>query len=212
MFQNQVVKKFAQAKRGAGGYDALTGQPTPQDKLIHVGQKFGDATLKQMQGTTVDIYDSLPLDGRTNYQFFKGANARIFPYTNMGANGGTLGAGEGLIAKTVQFFFATITGTAVTAVSLLSTQTNFVMGEYNVKIGNTDVLKQNKVISTIAPYNYSAGYAGANAKMLETQLAITNWIPIEVTLQPAFGVTVADGYVFCVVSGPGAIFAPNTTR
>jgi hypothetical protein len=186
--------------------------PSPQEKLLYVGQKFGDLTLQKMQGTTVDIYDALPLDGRTEYKFFKNANLRTFPFTNMGSLGGQLGSGEGLIGKTIQFFFATITGVAVTAVTTLATQTNFLMAEFELKIGNTDVIIKNKALGLTAPFNYSAPYVGCNAKEMETQVGITNFIPIQCNFQPAFGVTVADAYVFCMISGPGAIFAPNTTR
>ena len=38
-------------------------QTTPQDKIVGVNNKFGNTNIKNQQGTTRVIYDSLPLDG-----------------------------------------------------------------------------------------------------------------------------------------------------
>jgi len=60
---------------------------TPQRKLIANTDKFNNAGIKKQQGTTRAIYDSLPLDGRTNFRFFEESNNRNFPLTNTGADG-----------------------------------------------------------------------------------------------------------------------------
>ena len=44
---------------------------TPQQKMVAVNKKFGNTNIKNQQGTTRVIYDSLPLDGRTNFRFFE---------------------------------------------------------------------------------------------------------------------------------------------
>ena len=47
---------------------------TPQQKMVAVNNRFGNTNIAQQQGTTRVIYDSLPLDGRTNFRFFENAN------------------------------------------------------------------------------------------------------------------------------------------
>jgi hypothetical protein len=44
---------------------------TPQQKIVGVNNKFGNTNIKNQQGTTRVLYDSLPLDGRTNFRFFE---------------------------------------------------------------------------------------------------------------------------------------------
>jgi hypothetical protein len=46
-------------------------QITPQNKIVGVNNKFGNTNIKNQQGTTRVIFDSLPLDGSTELRFFE---------------------------------------------------------------------------------------------------------------------------------------------
>ena len=67
---------------------------TPQGKMVAVNNKFGNTNIRNQQGTTRVIYDSLPLDGRTNFRFFETANVRTAPLTNIGSEGNRLEVGS----------------------------------------------------------------------------------------------------------------------
>ena len=43
---------------------------TPQDKIVGINNRFGNTGIKNQQGSTVVLYDSLPLDGRNEFRFF----------------------------------------------------------------------------------------------------------------------------------------------
>ena len=46
---------------------------SPQTKAIGINDKFGNTGIKKQQGSTIVKYDTLPLDGRTEYRFFEGS-------------------------------------------------------------------------------------------------------------------------------------------
>jgi hypothetical protein len=74
-----------------------------QQKMLHVADKLGLTTLKDMQGTTRMVYDSITT-ASTNHTFFKGASQRAFPLTNVGANGNQFQVDEALLVEKIGFF------------------------------------------------------------------------------------------------------------
>lgn len=77
-----------------------------QDKMIHVANKLGLTSLKDMQGTTRMVYDSITT-ASTSHTFFKGASQRPFPLTNVGANGNQFQVDEALLVEKIGFFIPT---------------------------------------------------------------------------------------------------------
>jgi hypothetical protein len=75
-----------------------------QDKMIHVANRLGLTSLKDMQGTTRMVYDSITTL-QSNFTFFKGAAQRAFPLTNVGANGNQFQVDEALLVEKIGFFF-----------------------------------------------------------------------------------------------------------
>ena len=74
-----------------------------QDKMIHVANRLGLTSLKDMQGTTRMVYDS-QTTAATTHTFFKGASQRAFPLTNVGANGNQFQVDEALLVEKIGFF------------------------------------------------------------------------------------------------------------
>jgi len=74
-----------------------------QQKMLHVADRLGLTTLKDMQGTTRMVYDSITT-AATNFTFFKGAAQRAFPLTNVGANGNQFQVDEALLVEKIGFF------------------------------------------------------------------------------------------------------------
>jgi len=74
-----------------------------QDKMLNVASRLGLTTLKDMQGTTRMVYDTITT-AATNFTFFKGAAQRAFPLTNIGANGNQFQVNEALLVEKIGFF------------------------------------------------------------------------------------------------------------
>jgi hypothetical protein len=77
-----------------------------QDKMLNVASRLGLTTLKDMQGTTRMVYDSITT-AAVNHTFFKGASQRAFPLSNVGANGNQFQVNEALLVEKIAFFVPT---------------------------------------------------------------------------------------------------------
>ena len=77
-----------------------------QDKMLHVANRLGLTSLKDMQGSTRMVYDSQTTAALT-HTFFKNAAQRAFPLTNVGANGNQFQVDEALLVEKIGFFIPT---------------------------------------------------------------------------------------------------------
>ena len=80
---------------------------TPQQKLVAVNNKFGNSSIKDQQGTTRLIYDTLPLSGTSakTLRFFEDSASRQFPFSNTGSDGNKLGVGNTMGSSQLVFKF-----------------------------------------------------------------------------------------------------------
>lgn len=74
-----------------------------QDKMLQVANRLGLTSLKDMQGTTRMVYDSITTAAE-NFTFFKNANQRAFPLTNLGGTGNQFQVDEALLVEKIAFF------------------------------------------------------------------------------------------------------------
>lgn len=74
-----------------------------QDKMLYVANKLGLSTLKNMQGSTRVIYDSITT-AALDHTLFAGSAQRNFPFTNLGANGNQFQVDEALLVEQIGFF------------------------------------------------------------------------------------------------------------
>lgn len=106
-----------------------------QDKMLNVASRLGLTTLKDMQGTTRMVYDSITT-ASTNFTFFKGASQRTFPLSNVGANGNQFQVNEALLVEKIGFFRPGEDG-----VSYSGTGPADVSVKFDLVIGNKTVMK-----------------------------------------------------------------------
>jgi len=105
-----------------------------QQKMLHVADRLGLTTLKDMQGTTRMVYDSQTTAALT-HTFFKGAAQRAFPLTNVGANGNQFQVDEALLVEKIGFFVPSA------ADGIAYTGLNGVSVKFDLVIGNKTVIK-----------------------------------------------------------------------
>lgn len=107
-----------------------------QDKMITVANRLGLTSLKDMQGTTRMVYDSVTT-AATNFTFFKGASQRAFPLTNVGANGNQFQVDEALLVEKIGFFIPSgPDGVAYIGLGVFGQSVKF-----DLVIGNKTVIK-----------------------------------------------------------------------
>jgi hypothetical protein len=107
-----------------------------QDKMIHVANRLGLTSLKDMQGTTRMVYDSSGTAALT-HTLFKGASQRAFPLTNVGANGNQFQVDEALLVEKIGFFVPS----AADGISYNGIGTPGISVKFDLVIGNKTVIK-----------------------------------------------------------------------
>lgn len=139
-----TVPAFA-IKRQGGNQPAprVIARPTQLQKVLSVAQKFG-APASGAQFTERVIYDTLPLDGRTEFNFFEGCGTRTFPRTNLNEN--KLQKQENMVIKYISLEAVTYSAAntlPVTAINPLSTAFGqLYRSDLSIQIAQSVVLKQ----------------------------------------------------------------------
>ena len=196
---------------------------TPQDKLVAVNKKFGNAGIKSQQGTSRIIYDSLPVtnNGQTTFRFFEDSTSRAFPFTNTGSDGNKLGVGDTMVLGSVLFSIArrTIATGIFQNVSNL-TQLNLESGisYFNFEIANNQVIKKVTLTETQNAYNNSTAPISTNL-VLETEIVIPPLLPYVLELRTPRSLFTMLGappagqeyFIYAQIIGVGGIIAPRTT-
>jgi len=191
---------------------------TPQQKIVAINNKFGNSGIKDQQGTSTIIYDTLSIAaGQRTFRFFEDSASRTFPLTNTGSEGNKLGVGNTMVIA--QILFSVIqrnTGTGV-----LSTQTNLTaltnltsLAYCNVEIANNQVIK--KLMLSESEIEFNKDTTGqSNTIDLETSIVIPPLLPFAVELQLPANLPAAPAnneyLIQCQIIGVGGIIAPRTT-
>ena len=181
---------------------------SPQAKNRFVQKRLGNDNVERMQGSTVIVYDSLPIDGRTTFEFFREANSRAFPLTNVGAFG-TLGVGDSLVIE--RYYLSVITLTldpdVVTVVASVPAAglVNVLAGQFTFDIANKITVVDMPVLSSDSRFNKDAPFADYNNFEFDTQIVLPPLLrfkcSLRVTTQPA----VADTFLRLTLEGAGSI-------
>jgi hypothetical protein len=94
--------------------------PTNAQKLIYIANKLGLPGIAQMQGSTVNLFDTVLMPTNASPQiisFFSAASTKPSQFSNF--QQGNLRAGEAMIIERLAFFLITINTTALTAASAI---------------------------------------------------------------------------------------------
>lgn len=195
------------------------GRPTQQQKLIETANKFGLNQLKNQQGSTVIIYDTLPLNGQTQLRFFENAAQRNFPLSNMGPDGNKLGVGYGMIFERCYLTVCEydtekniITSFSPVEIGGGATDTTVLNGEMTINIANSDVLKKIPLLSFMPEFNNNALNSQLSCYTFETMISLQQLLEFVVTLRlPNYTPDEKLFYLRLTIEGAGAIIAPRTT-
>jgi len=192
---------------------------TPQQKLVAVNNKFGNGSVKDQQGTSRILYDTiLPVAGQTNFRFFEDSASRTFPLTNTGSEGNKLGVGDTMVIAQVLFTIVFKNNSTGQWNGFTPLDTwglgNLNLGYFNVEIANNQVIKKVTLTESNTSFNKDTNGV-SNTIDLETSIVIPPLLPFTVELQLpqeiAGGSPQVTKYVQCQIIGVGGIIAPRTT-
>jgi hypothetical protein len=178
-----------------------------QDKMLNVASRLGLTSLKDMQGTTRMVYDSITTAALT-HTFFKGAAQRAFPLTNVGANGNQFQVNEALLVEKIGFFIPVAAdGISFTGLAGISVK-------FDLVIGNKTVLKDVSCEFGGEQAFYNDGTVGSSVIDLE---GVGILIPPQVeyyVVAKTFGTdnrAASSSRLGCYLFGTGALLNFNTT-
>lgn len=183
---------------------------TPQQKLVGVNNKFGNTGIKDQQGTSRIIYDSLPIvTGQTTYRFFEDSASRSFPFTNTGSDGNKLGVGDTMVISQVLFYI--VTSAENDAIVNGNFASFSALSMFNFEIANNQVIKKVTLTESLSAYNENTS-TDPTPVVLETQIVLPPLLPYVCELRLPIGLTASEGArIFCQIIGVGGIIAPRTT-
>ena len=189
---------------------------TPQQKIVSVNNKFGNTNIKEQQGTTRVIFDSLPLDGSTELRFFENASARQYPFTNIGAEGNRLNVGETFVVQKVYFgliFTDGDTGLYLDFEPLTPFGTTaWSYGEWSFLIANSQVIKQLPFLTSFdSTYNVTGVNAIDEAFSTFTDIVIPPLLEYVLTYRIPTYTALENTRLVCFIEGTAGILAPQTT-
>lgn len=191
-------------------------QFTPQNKIVGVNNKFGNTNIKNQQGTTRVLFDSLPLDGSTELRFFENAGSRQYPFTNIGAEGNRLNVGETFVVQKV--YFGLITTNAETGdFAGFSPIPGFgvpeyALGEWSFLIANSQVIKQLPWLTCFfGGFNVTSVNQSDQAFTTFNDIVIPPLLEYVLTYRINTYSPVANTRLVCFIEGTAGILAPQTT-
>lgn len=185
---------------------------TPQQKSVIVNQKLGNTSIKNQQGTSRVLYDSLPLDGRLNFNFFDSVQTRAFPLTNINQN--KLQVGETFVLQRVYFCVVIVAAgtTNVTNVQTLAAAalTGLYGGDFTVNFDTSTVLKPYPLSTQLSQFNFMARHTTNEWIKLDSELVIPTDIQFVCALRETSYTALANAFLRCVWQGFGTLLSPKT--
>ena len=189
---------------------------TPQEKIVAVNNKFGNSGIKNQQGTSRIIYDTLPAGTATTFRFFEDSASRNFPFTNTGSDGNKLGVGDTMVIESVIFIvFDRINATGqLEIIYNLNNTDPYLISMFDFEIANNKVIKKLTLTEGSPSYNKNTAASGSDLE-LETQIVLPPLLPYVLELRLPIVVPVAPAgktrFIQAQIIGTGGIIAPRTT-
>lgn len=208
-----VVSLFVPMPKGAY-YITVGVQPTQAQKLVEKARRLGNPAISKMQGTTRTIYDTLPIDGRTVYQFFENCGARAFPRTNLTQN--QLSVGETMVIKRMSLSvitFDAVTGaaTGVAALSASAAAAAFYAGDFSLNTGNNTVIKPFSMVHLMAQFNKDSHSTNNENLRFYTDITLQSLTEFVAILKVPAIAAIANKELRLTIEGVGSILNVRDT-
>lgn len=188
---------------------------TPQQKIVAINQKFGNTGIKDQQGTTRLIYDTLPLGavGAKTLRFFEDSSSRAFPFSNTGSDGNKLGVGNTMVIQSISFYLLTYDPATFrfTNIALANSLPAIQNGQLNFEIANNRVIKNLSLQELNSSFDKNDGATNDSTLELDTSIVIPPLLNFVCQVQIPYFTPAANTYLRCVINGAGGIIAPRTT-
>ena len=189
---------------------------TPQDKIVAVNNKLGNSNIRNQQGTTRVLFDSIELDGRQEFRFFENSGSKQYPFTNVGAEGNRLNVGDTFVVQKIYFgILATDpdTGEVLTFDNFSSFGWDkFMKGELSFQIANSQVIKQLPIEWAFsAPFNPTGENIRDVALGTFTDIVIPPLLEYVLSYRTISYTAVENTRLVCFIEGTAGIIAPQTT-
>lgn len=171
---------------------------SPQKTLISVAQSLGLKTLKDMQGTTRAVYDTVPISD--NMVFFEGVGSRPFPASNLNQN--KFEVNSALAIQAIAFYLTSEQGDPARVNSFSGIAiSNY--SSFDLIIGNQTVLK-NTPFSQAATAVTGQTFGCINKIWLTSPIVIPPQVSFKVVAKGASGSP--SPQLTCVLYGTGVLF------
>ena len=186
--------------------------PTPSQKLAYVNRKLGNRGIQNQQGSTRIVYDTLPIDGRTEFRFFEGCGSRNYPLTNLTQN--KLEVAEAMVIQRASLAVLTITNpttnpvvTAIASVSATATVKPAIYGagEFQFLIANNRTVKPMPLNSWSPEFNKSAYFSDYNNYKFMTEITLPPLLEFIASIRCTTLASQADKFLRLTIEGVGAI-------
>jgi len=188
---------------------------TPQQKIVGVNNRFGNTNIKNQQGSTRVLFDSIPYTNQTEFRFFENAASKQYPFTNLSSEGNRLSVGETFVVQKI--YFGVITTDADTGVieeflSMPGGSPSTFKGELSLQIANSQVIKQIPTDMFIVPTSNSTAVNNSDTAFSTfTDIVIPPLLEYILTVRVANAVNSPNQYLVCFMEGTAGILAPQTT-
>lgn len=224
------------SRTSANGSHAFLGKtPTPQQKIAHQANKMGLPGIPKMQGTGVNIYDTVLVTDSTTRQtlnFFNNTTSKSKTFSNWQA--ATFQAGETLAVTHMWLFWLKLSSanltdaTTITGIDILANSgtLGLTMGILNLSVANAVVLKNYNAFELMPQFNpeitgvtasWQTGtgtqyMTGTSRIRLRSNPVVTPNVAIQCTYEiPAISGSATNAAVMCVLGREGSIFNPQGT-
>ena len=200
---------------------------SPQEKMIDITKGFGQQNIKHQQGTTRILYDTLELhDNATELRFFKGSQAREFPFSNTGSFGNKLEVGEAMTVTHINLMLiygakSLLDFDKIYPLNVESANTlgmfdpnipKILPSELNILIGNSQVLKPIPIVQFSAEFNKDANQINSAVYTFNTNLVIPPLVEFEFYLRMIGNYTKPEGELVqlrLTIEGNASILSPR---
>jgi hypothetical protein len=180
---------------------------TRAGKLTLVNDGLGNTDIRNQQGTSRVIYDSLPADATTfTLQFFQSVQNRTFPFTNLNEN--KLQDGEALVVERIHFSITPTTAGAITDVSTFEDAgvPELYAGQFSIFIDTKQVIKDICLTAMDPKFSKNGWFDNNNVMILDTNIVIPPNKQWRVELRLPTYAAITGGFIRCTIEGQGTLW------